>query len=67
VNELKAGTGIEPVNSGFADRGLTTWLPRRINLPNLIRWHWTVSNGNRAYKYYRDGYKVNGKQSPHAH
>jgi hypothetical protein len=26
----EAGTGIEPVSSGFADRGLTTWLPRRI-------------------------------------
>jgi hypothetical protein len=34
----EAGTGIEPVNSGFADRGLTTWLPRRIRLPDLIRW-----------------------------
>ena len=25
---LKAGAGIEPANSGFADRDLTTWLPR---------------------------------------
>jgi hypothetical protein len=38
----EAGTGIEPVNSGFADRGLTTWLPRRILLPELIRWHAAV-------------------------
>ena len=34
----EAGTGIEPVSSGFADRGLTTWLPRRILLPEPIRW-----------------------------
>jgi hypothetical protein len=33
----KAGTGIEPVNSGFADRGLTTWLPRRMSLSEPIR------------------------------
>ncbi len=26
---LEAGAGIEPANSGFADRDLTTWLPRR--------------------------------------
>jgi hypothetical protein len=26
------------VSSGFADRGLTTWLPRRTRLPDLIRW-----------------------------
>jgi hypothetical protein len=25
---LEAGAGIEPANSGFADRDLTTWLPR---------------------------------------
>src|SRR4051812_8880412 len=25
----EAGAGIEPANSGFADRDLTTWLPRR--------------------------------------
>ena len=79
------------MSSGFADRGLTTWLPRRILLPEPIRWLSTVSflslvasccqlselserqpmsgrqlriipyNGNRAYKYYLDGYKVNGK------
>src|SRR6476660_8732093 len=40
----KAGTGIEPVNSGFADRGLTTWLPRRIGLPEPTRWLSTVFN-----------------------
>jgi hypothetical protein len=26
----EAGAGIEPANSGFADRDLTTWLPRRV-------------------------------------
>jgi hypothetical protein len=26
---FEAGAGIEPANSGFADRDLTTWLPRR--------------------------------------
>ena len=28
--DLKAGAGIEPANSGFADRDLTTWLPRHL-------------------------------------
>jgi hypothetical protein len=27
---VEAGAGIEPANSGFADRDLTTWLPRQI-------------------------------------
>ena len=27
---IEAGAGIEPANSGFADRDLTTWLPRRL-------------------------------------
>ena len=31
----EAGTEIEPVNSGFADRGLTTWLPRRYPRPSF--------------------------------
>jgi hypothetical protein len=26
---LEARVGIEPTNKGFADLGLTTWLPRR--------------------------------------
>jgi hypothetical protein len=28
---IEAGAGIEPANSGFADRDLTTWLPRRLS------------------------------------
>ena len=28
VEAHEAGAGIEPANSGFADRSLTTWLPR---------------------------------------
>jgi hypothetical protein len=32
VKASKAGAGIEPANSGFADRDLTTWLPRHFSL-----------------------------------
>ena len=28
---FEAGAGIEPANSGFADRDLTTWLPRPLS------------------------------------
>jgi hypothetical protein len=34
----EAGTGIEPVSSGFADRGLTTWLPRQTRPTDLNCW-----------------------------
>jgi hypothetical protein len=30
--KYKAWTGVEPVNNGFADRCLTTWLPRHIEI-----------------------------------
>ena len=33
---MEAGAGIEPANSGFADRDLTTWLPRRCARANNI-------------------------------
>src|SRR6266566_8199845 len=35
--ENEAGAGIEPANSGFADRDLTTWLPRQIEQTQSIR------------------------------
>jgi hypothetical protein len=71
------------VNSGFADRGLTTWLPRRTRPSDLIGFRSIPSlvanfrdetqmsgrqlriipcNGNRAYNYYPEGDKVNGKR-----
>src|SRR5436309_15871063 len=34
----KAGAGIEPANSGFADRDLTTWLPRRCMRGTKLSW-----------------------------
>ncbi len=38
----QAGAGIEPANSGFADRDLTTWLPRRFEKRQTI----LVSSGS---------------------
>ncbi len=33
----EAGAGIEPANRGFADLGLTTWLPRRMRIGTVVR------------------------------
>ena len=33
--ELEARVGIEPTHRGFADLGLTTWLPRLYNLQSV--------------------------------
>jgi hypothetical protein len=43
----EAGAGIEPANSGFADRDLTTWLPRRCARANNIVVAALVSSADR--------------------
>ena len=45
----KAGAGIEPANSGFADRDLTTWLPRRLARANNIVVAALVSSAEHRY------------------
>jgi hypothetical protein len=37
IINMEAWSGIEPLNSGFADHCLTTWLPRRRSLARKIR------------------------------
>ena len=36
LKKLEAATGFEPVNNGFADRRLTTWLCRLSTLESLL-------------------------------
>jgi hypothetical protein len=45
----EAGAGIEPANSGFADRDLTTWLPRRCARADNIVVAAFVSSAERRY------------------
>jgi hypothetical protein len=35
---LEARVGIEPTNRGFADLGLTTWLPRHFKQTKRSTW-----------------------------
>src|SRR4029453_16799679 len=49
VVELEAGAGIEPANSGFADRDLTTWLPRRVARADNIVVAALVSSAEHRY------------------
>ena len=43
-NRKEAGAGIEPANSGFADRDLTTWLPRRLRRTETNASAWSVKS-----------------------
>jgi hypothetical protein len=45
----EAGAGIEPANSGFADRDLTTWLPRRLARADNIVVAALVSSAEHRY------------------
>src|SRR5205807_5316380 len=47
----EAGAGIEPANSGFADRDLTTWLPRH-------------GPAERNYRVARCGVNLTARRSP---
>lgn len=38
---MEAGAGIEPANRGFADPGLTTWLPRPLKNRASVWKEWT--------------------------
>src|SRR4249920_2802463 len=56
--DLEAGAGIEPANSGFADRDLTTWLPRRLARADNIVVAALVSSAERRYIGVRRGERL---------
>jgi hypothetical protein len=57
---LEAGAGIEPANSGFADRDLTTWLPRRAE-ELIIDCHSRLSTQRRYLRRLRVNKQDRGK------
>ena len=55
---FEAGAGIEPANSGFADRDLTTWLPRRVARAHNIVVTALVSSAEHRYIGVRRGERL---------
>ncbi len=56
--DREAGAGIEPANSGFADRDLTTWLPRRLARADNIVVAALVSSAEHRYIGVRRGERL---------
>ncbi len=56
--DAEAGAGIEPANSGFADRDLTTWLPRRLARADNIVVAALVSSAEHRYIGVRRGERL---------
>ena len=54
----EAGAGIEPANSGFADRDLTTWLPRQLARADNIVVAARVSSAEHRDKSVRSGERL---------
>ena len=60
----EAGAGIEPANSGFADRDLTTWLPRRLARADNIVVAALVSSAEHRYIGVRRGERLKLRFNP---
>ena len=60
----EAGAGIEPANSGFADRDLTTWLPRRLARADNIVIAALVSSPEHRYIDVRRGERLKLRFNP---